>query len=146
MRCSAGFNITLADLDELNFHTCGISHPYMKLLLRTTWKEYGTPDKDKIRKDFESGDLQKVIATTVWKEGVDFPDLEVVIRADGMSGYIVGIQMGGRLTRLSPKDKILIDFNDDFGPKLQDRADRRFDHYRKEGWQIENWDPRQIPS
>jgi len=96
-------------------------------------------DKDKMdsyRSRFASGDLKKVIATMVWAEGVNFPGLSCLIRADGAPGEIRGEQIPGRLSRLSVgKDVgILIDFNDKFSPWAARRAAARMAFYRRRGW------------
>jgi len=139
--CALSNDMAETALDSLILHTCVISNPYIIGLLRLSYKDLGIPDRDKILEGFETGKLQKVIATTVWKEGVDFPDLSCVVRADGMAGQISSIQMGGRLTRLSENDKVLIDFTDNYGHSLETRAQERLRIYRKEGWEIVNWNP-----
>ena len=101
------------------------------------------PNEPDIRKSFADGGLTKVICTTVWKQGVDFPDLPVLIRADGQSGEIPSTQIVGRLSRIA-KDKpyaCVIDFEDGFGQWYQARADKRMAVYRNHGWDIRRWDP-----
>jgi superfamily II DNA or RNA helicase len=96
--------------------------------------------QDSAADDFRSGKLTKVISTGVWKQAVDFPDLSVLIRADGGGSGIGSIQIPGRLSRLSDgKDKgILIDFNDDFDAWPQTRSLKRKGFYKKQGWEIKN--------
>jgi superfamily II DNA or RNA helicase len=101
-------------------------------------------DTEQMKEDFRECRLKKVIATTCWKEGVDFPKLAVVIRADGMSGSIPAIQMGGRLSRIADgKGKgILIDFIDDFGNTYLRRSEQRMRNYKKNKWEIvHGWQP-----
>ena len=97
---------------------------------------------DAMRRDFETGVLRKVI-TTVWKEGVDFSFLEVLIRADGMTGEIPNTQIVGRLSRNSQKSTgILVDFIDQYGEWFENRSRTRMEQYSDKGWNIvENWDP-----
>jgi len=91
---------------------------------------------------FELGRLKKVIATKVWKQGVDFQDLSVLVRADAVSTPIQSTQIPGRLSRLGrEKEKdygILIDFFDKFSGNLYARSLNRFKVYRSKGWSIEN--------
>jgi len=87
---------------------------------------------------FAKGELKKVISTMRWREGVDFPKLRALVRADGLSGSIPSTQIPGRLSRLD-KDKtrgILIDFMDDFDPRLRACSNSRIRHYKKLGWRI----------
>lgn len=101
------------------------------------------PPADKIRDDFTSGAIQKVICTTVWRQGVDFPDLSVLIRADGQSGEIPCTQIVGRLSRITEGKEyaMLVDFYDEFGQWFQERAKKRVAKYKGKGWTIRSWDP-----
>ena len=69
---------------------------------------------------------------------VDFPDLEILIRADGMAGNIPCVQIGGRLSRkIAGKERgILIDFLDKFDRRLLAKSNTRVKHYTNEGWEI----------
>ncbi len=98
-------------------------------------------DRDRYKEEFSAGRLKRVISTYVWSKGVNFLDLNVLIRADGTSTPIASTQIPGRLSRLgSDGDKgkgILIDFNDLFSPDLQNRSRSRFKVYRQHGFKIE---------
>lgn len=95
-------------------------------------------EKEEIQKKFETGELKKVIATGTWKEGVDFDQLAVLIRADGAVSEIDSTQIPGRLSRLSPgKDHgMLVDFNDQFNGWAQRRSQQRLRTYKGHGWTI----------
>jgi superfamily II DNA or RNA helicase len=71
---------------------------------------------EQLKKQFESGKLRKVIATSVWNRGVNFHQLQVLIRADASSSAIDDTQIPGRLSRKTSEiDKpsgILIDYLD----------------------------------
>ncbi|TMJ00946.1 MAG: hypothetical protein E6G97_18610 [Alphaproteobacteria bacterium] len=96
-----------------------------------------------IRDAFLKGDIKKVIATGVWSRGVDFPELQVLIRADADTSRISSIQMPGRVSRITKLiDKqvgLLVDFRDSFEPSLSRRADQRRGHYAKMGWEQVSW-------
>ena len=98
-------------------------------------------DRERSLMEFESRDLKLVIATMVWKQGVDFRDLAVLVRADGLASGIGAIQIPGRLSRLGDKtvkeSGLLIDFSDDFFSRLKNKAVKRMAVYRKSGWPIE---------
>lgn len=95
-------------------------------------------DMEGLKTGFRQGDIKHVIATSVWREGVDFPDLKVLIRADASAGQIPAIQIGGRLSRIAEgKDRgIIIDFIDDFGKSFYGRSEKRMKYYRKQGWLV----------
>lgn len=91
---------------------------------------------------FSSGRLKRAIATFVWSKGVDFLDLSVLVRADGLATPIGSGQIPGRLSRKGSDGNkphgLLIDFNDAFCPILMKRSKSRFDVYAANGWQYEH--------
>ncbi len=90
----------------------------------------------KLTKDFESGKLKKVIATTVWNVGVSFNSLEVLIRADGGGSPINDIQIPGRVSRTASGKEFgaVHDYADQFSRSSKMRASRRAKSYEKQGW------------
>jgi ERCC4-related helicase len=91
------------------------------------------------RKDFEAGTLKKVIATHVWKQGVDFVNLQVFFRADGGMSEVNNIQLPGRLSRRKDGKEfgLLIDLYDRHDPKAYRRALERKRAYGDMGWDIQ---------
>jgi superfamily II DNA or RNA helicase len=97
-------------------------------------------EKEKLQIQFENAELKKVIATTTWKEGVDFEQLSYLIRADGATSKVRNTQIPGRLSRLfRGKTKgIMIDFRDEFNDWASNRTDVRLREYRSHAWTIHN--------
>jgi len=95
-------------------------------------------ERNRIYDDFKEGKLKKVIATLVWKQGVDFSKLSVLCRADGGPSPILSSQIPGRLSRIAEgKGKaILLDFMDSYCKWGIGRFNKRLAHYRKNGWNI----------
>lgn len=100
-----------------------------------------TQMRDTYRKDFESRKILRAIATGVWKQGVDFRDLQILVRADGAAGKIDSTQIPGRLSRLgktiNKESGLLIDFMDSFSRRLLSRSRARLAVYKSNGWNIE---------
>jgi len=94
--------------------------------------------REEMRVAFHGGSLRRVIATTIWGTGVDFPQLNVLVRADGQSGTIPNTQLPGRVTRKADGKTlgIVMDLDDAFHPTLEGRARRRLAAYRSKGWKI----------
>lgn len=92
--------------------------------------------RQSLTKDFESGKLKKVIATTVWNVGVSFNALEVLIRADGGGSSINDIQIPGRVSRTSKNKErgIVHDYLDQFSYRYKGRAKRRAKTYEANSW------------
>lgn len=89
---------------------------------------------------FSRNELKRVVSTYRWKQSVDFPQLSVLIRADGARSPIIATQVPGRLSRLSPdKSKgILVDFGDEFNASARKKAAARIKSYRANGWEIKH--------
>jgi hypothetical protein len=90
------------------------------------------------RKRFESGELKKVIATMVWKQGISAEQLRVVIWGAAGRSKIDGTQGPSRANRISQdktkKVAILEDFTDEFDPQFARHASARRSIYRSLGW------------
>lgn len=92
----------------------------------------------KLNEDFKKNKITKVICTSVWSTGVDLPNLEMLIRADGMPGKHEAIQIPGRLSRKTKKktEGVLVDFTDNFGRNLRGRSERRVREYKRIGYKV----------
>jgi superfamily II DNA or RNA helicase len=95
---------------------------------------------ERLKTMFEQGKLRKVIATTVWNRGVNFKELQVLIRADAGSSALDDTQIPGRLSRTTDKiDKqygILIDYLDQFDDGFRRKASSRLADYTAHGWKM----------
>jgi superfamily II DNA or RNA helicase len=97
-----------------------------------------TQERVHMQEEFEAGRLLRVISTC-WNQGVDFRNLQVLIRADGMGSDIRSVQLPGRLSRTADGKSfgLLIDYLDEFDERLHRRAQKRIRLYRKKGWDIQ---------
>lgn len=102
---------------------------------------------------FESGRLKKAIANQVWNVGVNFQNLQTLIRADAGSSEINNIQIPGRASRITAdggkKIGQIVDFTDEHDSVLANRAIRRYRAYKRFDWQQEvpdNWPPQKADS
>jgi superfamily II DNA or RNA helicase len=70
----------------------------------------------------------------------DFPELRILVRADGSSGSIDAIQILGRLSRVveGKTHGIVYDFIDNYGESYLRKSKTRKKHYEKQGWRIED--------
>ncbi len=93
----------------------------------------------KLKKAFEAGRLRKVIANSVWKRGVDFRQLAVLIRADGKNSAISDTQIPGRTSRTCEETgkefSVVVDYLDEFDDRLHGRALDRATNYSANGWE-----------
>ena len=88
------------------------------------------------RAAFAKGTLKRVISTMILKQGISANHLRVLVRCDGATSKILGIQIPGRLSRLDEgKDcGYLIDVADEFCAWSRRRALIRDQQYSEQGW------------
>jgi len=120
----------LSDEDRLWYVTNGFIQPNEPRM--TAERRY------KLKKAFEDGRLKKVIANSVWKRGVDFKQLAVLIRADGKNSAISDTQIPGRTSRIcdatGKEFSVVVDYLDEFDDRLHGRALDRASNYCANGW------------
>ena len=105
--------------------------------------------KYELRTQFEAGTLRKVIATDVWSTGVDFEQLNVLVRADDRDSDIVDVQGPGRVSRIYTAEDgtkkeygEVVDCMDVFDPAFYRKSTGRRNSYILLGWE-QNWDDAQ---
>lgn len=89
------------------------------------------------RAAFAKGTLKFVISTLILKQGVNAPNLRVLVRCEGATSKIMGIQIPGRLSRLAEgKDYgYLVDVDDTGCLWTGRRANIREKLYQEQGWE-----------
>ena len=110
-------------------------------LLPSSYKPLTVEDRHRKTKEFELGQLKKVICTTIWNVGVSFDMLDVLVRAEGTSSKILDIQVPGRVSRLSPGKEVGLvhDYKDNFNEGFWRRSQSRYRSYKKQGWEQTGW-------
>lgn len=106
-------------------------------LLPSDFEPMTVERRQQLTQAFETGELKKVIVTTVWNRGVNFRKLQVLIRGDGGASPINDVQIPGRTSRLH-NDKsygIVHDYKDQFNSRFARRADKRATSYSQMGWE-----------
>jgi hypothetical protein len=95
-----------------------------------------TKDKNALADRMATGELRSAIATQTWSEGVDFKQLNVLVRADGMVSKVRNDQIPGRLSRLwgTKKMGLLVDFNDTWTPWAHRNTQAREATYKRNKW------------
>lgn len=93
------------------------------------------------RRAFAANELKRVIVTKIWRQGVNFRDLAILVRIDGLASGTDATQIPGRLSRLPDQsDKeygLLVDFMDEFSDNLKRRSHKRRSHYKRHGWRVD---------
>ena len=101
----------------------------------------GTPNKERARilEDLQNGTEKAIIATTIYDEGVDVPNLRTLILAGGGKSTVAQLQRIGRgLRKHANKHEVLvIDFDDNTGQILKRHSKMRRKVWQDEGFTIE---------
>lgn len=89
--------------------------------------------------DMRKGKLKILMATTIFDEGVDIPELQKVILASGGKSPVKLLQRIGRgLRRADGKKTVeIIDFTDTHHPMLERHADERRALWKSQGFKVE---------
>lgn len=89
-----------------------------------------------IKNALESKKIKCVIASTIFKEGVNIPSLDVCINAAGGKSEIATLQALGRglRTTKTKKEVLIIDFKDTSNKWLRSHFRARQKVYRENGW------------
>ena len=88
------------------------------------------------RAAFAKGTLKFIIGTFTLKQGVSANHLRLLVRADGSTSKILGIQIPGRLSRLDAGKEFgyLVDVDDTGCAWSRRRALNREQQYSEQGW------------
>ncbi len=118
--------------------TKGISSPAIPIVQGST----SSIDRAQIISDLQSGRIKLIIATTVFDEGLDLPELRSIILAGGGKSKVAMLQRIGRGLRKAKGKKgfTLIDFNDTSGYILKKHSKQRREVWESEGFTIEEKD------
>jgi superfamily II DNA or RNA helicase len=79
-----------------------------------------------------------MIATPVFKEGINIPEIKTLILAGGGKSHIAIIQKIGRgLRKAEGKDRLIVyDFLDDCSKVTLKHSEQRYKLYRAEGFEV----------
>lgn len=106
----------------------------------------------RLREDFERGQLQAAIATSIWRVGVSFDSLQALIRAEAGGSETEAVQGPGRVCRIDPNSGkmvgIVVDGYDMWDERSRQDSMGRRRMYAARGWVQYNadgslWAPRE---
>lgn len=103
------------------------------------WSKASTSQRESVRTRLLHGDLQVVVASDIWKQGVDIPNLASVVMAAGGQSVIDALQKTGRGSRTDGGNKTEFTVYDilDRGQKwLHRHANARRLAYKREGYTL----------
>lgn len=124
----------ILDHGENLFNMIKSKYPSIRAFLAQGWTE--GEERERIRKALEAGTIDVAITSTIWKEGVDIPTLNVVVNAAGGKSEIFTLQVIGRGMRAAPgKDEfVIVDFFDPSSRFFVEHFGHRISMYFEKGW------------
>jgi len=95
--------------------------------------------RNRVKEAFKAGKLKTLIASTIFDEGVDIPNIEVLVLAAGWKTSLRFLQRVGRAMRRKKGRNvvIVIDFLDMSNYYLLDHSFNRYNTAKEQGFQIE---------
>jgi len=96
--------------------------------------------RDNVKEDFKKGKLKTLIASTIFDEGIDIPNIEILVLAAGWKTPMRFLQRVGRAMRakkVGANAVIIVDFLDMSNYYLLEHSKNRYDTAKAEGFQIE---------
>lgn len=96
-------------------------------------------ERTKVIADLQSGKIKAIIATTIFDEGVDIPNLRTIILAGGGKSKVAALQKIGRGLRKAPgkQEVLIVDFLDQTGKILKRHSAARKKIWLEEGFTVE---------
>ena len=96
-------------------------------------------ERDDVLRRMRLAELKLVIATRIFEQGIDVPNLSVLLLASPTKSAVKTIQRVGRITRLCDVEQMFVFDYVDNVKYLIEHAQERFDLYRQEEeWHINN--------
>lgn len=126
-------NVTLLEhIKELQ----ALNTDYFNLSIKAMHGSLKKEERDQIKDDFKSGKVKCVIATSVWREGIDIPNLNMCILAGGGKSELAVLQFIGRgLRRSEGKIEVdIVDFHDVCHYFFENHFNARMKIYKENGW------------
>lgn len=111
------------------FHSQGLIRP---------GDNFSDQRNDQLSLEFAQRKIKCIIANSLWRQGKDFPSLDVLCRTDATTSAIPCTQANGRLSRTSPGKSYgkLYDSWDQFSEGRKANAKKRASLCRKQGWEF----------
>ena len=106
------------------------------------WGDTDNSDRDHAKRLFGDRKINVVLATTIWDEGEDVPNVEAIVLAEGVKTSTNSKQRIGRGMRADSEDVWVVDFVPLCHPKLISHALSRAKAYESEGYEttaVEEW-------
>lgn len=100
--------------------------------------ELSQGERQDLPKELSSGEFKIGICTTVWSEGVDIPEIGVLINAKCGESKVATLQIAGRaLRKTNTKDKaLLLDFYDYGCRFFENHSKSRLEAFKEEGLEV----------
>ena len=113
------------------------------------WGSTHTEDRDEAKRAFADGEIECILATTIFDEGEDVGGIDAIVLAEGVSTNTSALQRIGRGMRPDSDDVWVVDIVPTGSDVLMEHAARRAEVYEREGYEVvvlEKWPSRLQPA
>ncbi|MCI0556992.1 MAG: DEAD/DEAH box helicase, partial [Nitrososphaera sp.] len=126
---------TIEQAESIKFKCAAMGVPFFPFLTGNA----SAAERRQAVADLRSGKLKALMATTIWDEGVDVPEIEKVILASGGKSPVKLLQRIGRgLRKTEDKNTVqIVDFQDSHHPMLKRHADERKALWKSQGFNVQ---------
>lgn len=100
------------------------------------WGSTDNSDRAHAKQAFRERTVPVVLATTIWDEGEDVPNVESIVLAEGVKSTTNSRQRIGRGMRADSDDCWVVDFAPTCHPTLIEHAAQRAEAYEGEGYEV----------
>jgi superfamily II DNA or RNA helicase len=111
------------------------------------WGQKSTDVRAQAIKDLQYGNVDVVVCSVIFQEGIDVPELASVVNAAGMKSAIAALQRigrGMRSNRGKKKDFEVWEIRDRGNKHMMAHARERLNAYKRDGHTFEILDPKQL--
>ncbi len=107
-------------------------------LLDCSFVHGSVPNKNRIeiRRQFEDGEIKRLVSTNIYDESVNIPALEVIVCCGGHSADNAQVQRHGRVIRKKDLSALHIDFYDWWAADVKRHSEKRIKILQKEGHEV----------
>lgn len=104
--------------------------------IEKVWGATATEQRDRVKEQFSDGEIDGVLATTVWDEGEDVGGIDAIVLAEGVKVETSSVQRIGRGMRKDSEDVWVVDIVPVSHKKLMEHALKRCEAYEERGYEV----------
>ncbi|RKZ06512.1 hypothetical protein DRQ25_13755 [Candidatus Fermentibacteria bacterium] len=121
---------------KLHFQTLKTMLEDSGITFEALWGDDSTDIRERAKHEFGERAINVILATTIFDEGEDVPNIEAIVLAEGVKSQVNVVQRIGRGMRKDTEDVWVVDIAPTCHPRLVEHAVERADAYEEEGHEV----------